>query len=83
MNSFCSSFSLNFTLFRWILPYQLCLEVSTLALCFFNSLFFIFKRDGFAFCEKDYQAEFGVTCAGCEGYITGKVLQVEKVVLYS
>ena len=32
-------------------------------------------KDGFAFCEKDYQAEFGVTCAGCQGYITGKVLQ--------
>ncbi|CAB4017780.1 actin-binding LIM 1 isoform X21, partial [Paramuricea clavata] len=32
-------------------------------------------KDGFAFCEKDYQTEFGVTCAGCQGYITGKVLQ--------
>lgn len=32
-------------------------------------------RDGKPFCEKDYQAEFGVTCAGCGGYIIGKVLQ--------
>ena len=33
-------------------------------------------RDGKPYCEKDYQAEFGVTCAGCGGYIIGKVLQV-------
>eukprot|EP00794_Sanderia_malayensis_P005528 gene5528-6213_t len=32
-------------------------------------------RDGVPYCEKDYQDEFGVTCAGCSGYITGKVLQ--------
>lgn len=32
-------------------------------------------KDGFAFCEKDYQTEFGVICASCSGYITGKVLQ--------
>lgn len=32
-------------------------------------------RDGKPYCEKDYQAEFGVTCAGCGGYIIGKVLQ--------
>ena len=36
----------------------------------------IFFRDGVPYCEQDYQAEFGVTCAGCDGYITGKVLQV-------
>ena len=35
-----------------------------------------FSREGKPYCEKDYQAEFGVTCAGCNGYITGKVLQV-------
>ena len=34
------------------------------------------SRDGVPYCEQDYQAEFGVTCAGCGGYITGKVLQV-------
>jgi len=33
-------------------------------------------RDGKPYCEKDYQADFGVTCAGCGGYIIGKVLQV-------
>lgn len=33
-------------------------------------------RDGVPYCEQDYQSEFGVTCAGCDGYITGKVLQV-------
>lgn len=32
-------------------------------------------RDGKPYCEKDYQADFGVTCAGCGGYIIGKVLQ--------
>merc|ERR1712226_594317 len=32
-------------------------------------------RDGTPYCEKDYQAEFGITCAGCGEYITGKVLQ--------
>jgi len=31
--------------------------------------------DGVPYCEQDYQDEFGVTCAGCGGYITGKVLQ--------
>lgn len=39
--------------------------------------FFIIFRDGKPYCEKDYQAEFGVTCAGCGGYIIGKVLQVK------
>lgn len=37
---------------------------------------FVFFRDGVPFCEKDYQEEFGVSCAGCGGFITGKVLQV-------
>ncbi|XP_057306367.1 actin-binding LIM protein 2-like isoform X2 [Hydractinia symbiolongicarpus] len=32
-------------------------------------------RDGVPYCEQDYQTEFGVSCAGCGGYITGKVLQ--------
>ena len=40
-----------------------------------------FLRDGKPYCEKDYQAEFGVTCAGCGGYIIGKVLQVSKLVI--
>ena len=39
------------------------------------------NRDGVPFCERDYQAEFGVTCAGCGGYITGKVLQVRQFLL--
>ena len=34
------------------------------------------SRDGLPYCEQDYQMEFGVSCAGCGGYITGKVLQV-------
>lgn len=38
----------------------------------------VFFRDGKPYCEKDYQAEFGVTCAGCGGYIIGKVLQVKN-----
>ena len=32
-------------------------------------------RDGIPYCERDYQEQFGITCAGCERYITGKVLQ--------
>lgn len=40
-----------------------------------------FLRDGKPYCEKDYQAEFGVTCAGCGGYIIGKVLQVSKLMI--
>ena len=32
-------------------------------------------RDGMPYCEQDYQTEFGVSCASCGGYITGKVLQ--------
>lgn len=32
-------------------------------------------KDGLPYCEKDYQAKFGVRCAHCERYITGKVLQ--------
>lgn len=44
----------------------------------YKSVFFFFIfRDGKPYCEKDYQAEFGVTCAGCGGYIIGKVLQVK------
>ncbi|XP_031567014.1 actin-binding LIM protein 3-like [Actinia tenebrosa] len=32
-------------------------------------------KEGKPYCEKDYQELFGVRCAGCQGYITGKVLQ--------
>ncbi|XP_065649509.1 actin-binding LIM protein 1 isoform X3 [Hydra vulgaris] len=32
-------------------------------------------RNGVPYCEQDYQSEFGVSCSGCGGYITGKVLQ--------
>ncbi|KAF0299608.1 Actin-binding LIM protein 2 [Amphibalanus amphitrite] len=32
-------------------------------------------RDGKPFCEKHYQAEYGVKCAYCQRYISGKVLQ--------
>ncbi|XP_076049123.1 actin binding LIM protein Uncoordinated 115a isoform X5 [Oratosquilla oratoria] len=32
-------------------------------------------KDGFPYCEKDYQAQFGVKCAYCERFISGKVLQ--------
>lgn len=33
-------------------------------------------RDGIPYCEKDYQKQFGVKCAYCNRYISGKVLQV-------
>ena len=32
-------------------------------------------RDGHPYCEKDYHADFGVTCDNCGDFITGKVLQ--------
>lgn len=33
-------------------------------------------KDGAPYCEKDYQKSFGVKCAYCDRYISGKVLQV-------
>ncbi|XP_066246465.1 actin-binding LIM protein 2 isoform X3 [Euwallacea similis] len=32
-------------------------------------------RDGVPYCERDYQKQFGVKCAYCNRYISGKVLQ--------
>ncbi|XP_047035879.1 actin-binding LIM protein 3 isoform X2 [Helicoverpa zea] len=32
-------------------------------------------RDGVPYCERDYQRLFGVRCAYCQRYISGKVLQ--------
>jgi actin-binding LIM protein len=32
-------------------------------------------KDGVPYCEKDYQKAFGVKCAYCNRYISGKVLQ--------
>ncbi|CAG2057708.1 unnamed protein product [Timema podura] len=32
-------------------------------------------KDGIPYCEKDYQKQFGVKCAYCNRYISGKVLQ--------
>ncbi|XP_034255716.1 actin-binding LIM protein 1 isoform X2 [Thrips palmi] len=32
-------------------------------------------KDGVPYCEKDYQKKFGVKCAYCSRYISGKVLQ--------
>ncbi|KAL1137647.1 hypothetical protein AAG570_009343, partial [Ranatra chinensis] len=32
-------------------------------------------KDGVPYCEKDYQKHFGVKCAYCNRYISGKVLQ--------
>ncbi|XP_028967060.1 actin-binding LIM protein 3 [Galendromus occidentalis] len=33
------------------------------------------SKDDQPYCEKDYQTRFGVKCAHCQRYITGKVLQ--------
>ncbi|XP_078588654.1 actin-binding LIM protein 1-like isoform X18 [Branchiostoma floridae x Branchiostoma japonicum] len=33
-------------------------------------------KEGRPYCERDYQQLFGVKCAGCLTYITGKVLQL-------
>ncbi|XP_044753650.1 actin-binding LIM protein 1 isoform X3 [Coccinella septempunctata] len=32
-------------------------------------------RDGIPYCERDYQKQYGVKCAYCNRYISGKVLQ--------
>lgn len=32
-------------------------------------------RDGVPYCERDYQRLYGVRCAYCQRYISGKVLQ--------
>ncbi|XP_076266584.1 actin binding LIM protein Uncoordinated 115a isoform X6 [Rhynchophorus ferrugineus] len=32
-------------------------------------------KDGVPYCERDYQKQFGVKCAYCNRYISGKVLQ--------
>ncbi|XP_044732553.1 actin-binding LIM protein 3 isoform X3 [Chrysoperla carnea] len=32
-------------------------------------------KDGIPYCERDYQKHFGVKCAYCKRYISGKVLQ--------
>ncbi|XP_044003455.1 actin-binding LIM protein 2 isoform X2 [Aphidius gifuensis] len=32
-------------------------------------------KDGVPYCEKDYQKQYGVKCAYCSRYISGKVLQ--------
>ncbi|RWS24297.1 actin-binding LIM protein 2-like protein [Leptotrombidium deliense] len=32
-------------------------------------------KEGLPYCERDYQKQFGVKCAHCDRYITGKVLQ--------
>lgn len=32
-------------------------------------------KDGVPYCEKDYQKAFGVKCAYCNRFISGKVLQ--------
>lgn len=39
----------------------------------------LFFRDGFPYCERDYQTQFGVKCEVCHRFITGKVLEVRKV----
>lgn len=36
-------------------------------------------KDGVPYCERDYQKQFGVKCAYCNRYISGKVLQVIAV----
>lgn len=38
-------------------------------------------KDGIPYCERDYQKQFGVKCAYCNRYISGKVLQVFNLIL--
>uniref|UniRef100_UPI0037E98140 actin-binding LIM protein 1-like n=1 Tax=Semicossyphus pulcher TaxID=241346 RepID=UPI0037E98140 len=33
------------------------------------------SKDGFPYCERDYQIQFGVQCQACHKFITGKVLE--------
>lgn len=40
-----------------------------------NHFILKFCRDGVPYCEKDYQKQFGVKCAYCNRFISGKVLQ--------
>lgn len=42
--------------------------------CLVDEIFCI-CRDGVPYCEKDYQKQFGVKCAYCSRFISGKVLQ--------
>lgn len=42
----------------------------------FLTAFNFVRRDGVPYCEKDYQKLFGVKCAYCSRFISGKVLQV-------
>lgn len=39
-------------------------------------------RDGVPYCERDYQKQFGVKCAYCNRFISGKVLQVINLLFY-
>lgn len=36
---------------------------------------FLLGKDSLPYCERDYHKEFGVKCAYCDRYISGKVLQ--------
>ncbi|XP_034050079.1 actin-binding LIM protein 1-like isoform X4 [Thalassophryne amazonica] len=36
------------------------------------------SKDGFPYCEKDYQSQFGVQCEVCQKFIMGKVLEAGK-----
>lgn len=42
------------------------------------SVFFVSLsgRDGIPYCETDYHAQFGIRCDSCNGYISGRVLEV-------
>lgn len=39
-------------------------------------------RNGQPYCERDYQKQFGIKCAYCSRYISGKVLQVRNCFLF-
>lgn len=38
-------------------------------------------HNGKPYCERDYQKQFGIKCAYCNRYISGKVLQVGQLLL--
>uniref|UniRef100_A0A674BJP3 Actin-binding LIM protein 2 n=1 Tax=Salmo trutta TaxID=8032 RepID=A0A674BJP3_SALTR len=38
------------------------------------------SKDGIPYCEVDYHAMYGIQCDSCKKYITGKVLEVGRVI---
>ena len=55
---------------NWLFYFNIKVYVRLLIIIYYCTL-----RDGLPYCEKDYQTQFGVKCAYCDRFISGKVLQ--------